>query len=85
MVKLPDPESVIGRLAHRIDRVLQAKGWKRSAFAHGKVSSNTVRRVLRGKDARLSTLIALADALECELVVDFKPKETEPQHIAHDL
>jgi DNA-binding Xre family transcriptional regulator len=89
MVNLPDPHdeagrTLLARLAHRVDGVLKARRWKRSYFAHGKVSPNTVRRILRGKNARLSTLIAMADALECELVIDFKPKESDTQDVAHD-
>lgn len=85
MTKLPDPTSVRGRLAHLLDRCLRERHWKRTAFARGHVHANTVRHVLQGKDSRLSTLIALADALDCELVVEFKPKEPNAHHSVNDL
>jgi transcriptional regulator with XRE-family HTH domain len=86
MGKPLDPQPTLGsRLAARVEALLNARRWKRSAFAHGKVSANTVRRILHGKNARLSTLIALADALDCDLIIDIKPRpESDPQHIAHE-
>lgn len=86
MVKLPDP---LARIAATLDAVLRARHWKKTAFAHGKVSTNTVRNVLQGKDHRLSTLIALAEALECDLVIDLQPRQNsqsqaDAQDIAHD-
>jgi DNA-binding Xre family transcriptional regulator len=95
MVKLPDPQQDVGttlmaRLVGRVEGMLRDRRWKKSSFAHGKVSANTVRRILHGKNARLSTLIALADALDCELVVDLQPRHiegpapTDAQYIAHE-
>jgi hypothetical protein len=88
MVKLPDP--LMTRLAARIESVLRARRWKRTMFAHGHVSHSTVRNVLHGKDYRLSTLVALAEALDCDLVIEIQPRnmerqpEPEAQHIAHE-
>lgn len=38
----------------------------------GHLSPNTVRRILEGKDHRISTLADLADSMGCDLVIEIK-------------
>jgi hypothetical protein len=71
MVNAPFP--AVSQVVAKMDRLLQARHWKRT-FANGKVSRNTVRRVFGGRDHRVSTLIALADALDCDLIIDLRPR-----------
>lgn len=90
--KIPDPqpESLLTRLAARVNSILAARRWKKSSFAHGRMSQNTVLNILHGKNCRVSTLVELADALDCDLVIDIQPRsmehtpEPDPQHIAHE-
>lgn len=75
----------LARIAATVEAQLQARQWKRTAFAHGKLHPNTVRNVLNGKDHRLSTLIALAEALECDLEINILPRtQADLQHIERE-
>lgn len=44
------------------------------ALASPRVSVNTVSRVLRGFDHRVTTLAAIADALNCDLEIRVTPR-----------
>lgn len=85
-MKLPDPQTctLFEHLAARLESVIRAAGWKRSMVVPGRLNANTVRRVLQGKNVHVSTLMDIADALDCELVVDFKPKAHDTQDVAHE-
>jgi len=72
-------ESIILELTETIARRIKEKNINRSKLAEllG-ISSATVTKILRGNsNLTLKTLLALADALELDLKIDFKEKDAE--------
>lgn len=56
-------------LAARLELCRAQADLKQSALAHGRLSRNTVSRILHGKDHHVSTLFELADAMGYEVTI----------------
>ena len=41
----------------------------------GQLATNTIRRIMQGKDHRVSNLAALAESMDCDLVIEIRPRE----------
>jgi DNA-binding Xre family transcriptional regulator len=64
-------------ISQRLDAVMTRRGVSMAALAaRGGPHENTISRILRAHDTRLSTLVTLAAALGCEVRVEIVPKHT---------
>lgn len=63
-------------MSEQLDRLMDRRGLTQRALAgrcgHG--SHGTVSHVLQARDTKLSTLVTLADALKCDVVVTLIPR-----------
>jgi transcriptional regulator with XRE-family HTH domain len=72
-----EPDAVFLAVSLALDAAMQAAGIGQERTARrAKVATNTVLRVLKGRDTRLSTLQALAKATGCDIEIRFirRPK-----------
>lgn len=51
-----------------------AQAIKRSYIAYGRVSFPTVAKVLQGRNCKVSSLFAVADALECDVEITIRKR-----------
>jgi transcriptional regulator with XRE-family HTH domain len=65
-------------IADKVAERRQAKGFSQRELAEivGTTQSAIARLERGGRPPRIDTLLRIADALECDLVVDLKPRKT---------
>lgn len=71
-----DPtEAVLEAIAADLDRLLCARSLtQKAAYQAAGIGENTLNRLLRAHDARVTTLVRLAESLGCEVRVTFHVK-----------
>lgn len=72
----PAQEAILEAIAARLDDLMAAQAIKQAEVflrARGAVSPSTVGNVLRAHDHKISTLIAIAHALDCRVEITILP------------
>lgn len=64
-------QAQLALIGARLDQLRAEQGIKRAYLAAGCVSMPTAIHVLQGKDHKVSTLITIADSLDCDLEIAF--------------
>lgn len=72
---MPDPrrqliQAQLELIGARLDLLRSEQGIKRANLAFGCVSMPTAIHVLQGKDHKVSTLLKIADSLECDVRIE---------------
>lgn len=68
-------EAILAVIAAQVTLRMADQALKQYVVAmEGHLSANTVRRIRAGKDCRISTLADLADSMDCDLVIELKPR-----------
>jgi transcriptional regulator with XRE-family HTH domain len=77
-VRRPDPQRVIANIGRRIAELRVARGWTQEAFAEvlGMATQNVARIEQGRSDFRVTTLVRVATALECDPQVLWQPPTT---------
>jgi len=72
----PMLERVCLSLSEQFDRLMEARDLTQRALAWrlGRRQHGTVSHVLKARDSKISTIVALADALDCDVVVTLVPR-----------
>lgn len=64
-----DRSAVLALIAAKLELARADQAIKKSCVGYGRISAPTVAKVLAGKNHKLSTLIEVADALDCDVEI----------------
>ena len=65
-------QAILTLIAGRLEMIRADLMLKQYGVGYGRVSPSTAHNVLKGKDHKISTLVEIADSMDCDVVIEIR-------------